>query len=144
LTLLDPRDLDDWYSISVRSGDALVLGTRTPADGPGEFVNLLDPHIELYDPTGALVASGTPLADGRNEQINYTALATGQYRVRVTPDGNSTGDYVLTVHGATGALPPFQVAATDPADGARLRGPVTQMTVDFNDTVLLTSLQASD
>jgi hypothetical protein len=87
---------DDWYSLDVTASDVLRVETSTPADGPGEFVNNLNPRIELYDPSGALVASGTPMADGRNEFIQYTPLTTGAYRVRVTGEGNTVGEYFLT------------------------------------------------
>ena len=134
----------DWYSISVQTGDSLVLTTSTPGDGPGEFVNLFDPKLELYDPSGVLVASGTALADGRNETINYTALGSGQYRVHITADAGTLGEYLLTTSGATGAPQPFQIAAVTPADGSVFLFAPTQVTVDFNDNVLLSSLQASD
>ncbi len=136
---------DDYYSISVNAGNSLVLTTTTPANGPGEFVNTLDPRIELIDPTGASVASDDDgAADGRNAQLSHTALLTGTYLVRVSATAPTQGEYVLSVTGATGALPAFTAVATDPADGDRLRGPTTQMTVDFSDTLLLTSLQAAD
>src|SRR5262249_1558640 len=67
-------------------------------DGPGEFVNTLDPHIELYDAAGNLIASGSTLADGRNETIRATGLTPGAtYYVRVTTENNTTGEYVLGV-----------------------------------------------
>src|SRR5262249_10162814 len=56
----------------------------------------------------------------------------------------TAGEYILTVKQATGALPPFAVSATDPPNGIRTRVAPTGITVDFNDTVLLTTLQASD
>ena len=66
------------------------------------------------------------------------------YRVRILAENSTDGEYVLSVDGATGALPEFLVSATNPLDGARVRGSIQQITVDFNDAVLLTSLQASD
>lgn len=92
----------DWYSFSVNVGDNLVLDTTTPSDGPGEFPNTLNPHIELYDPSANLVATGTALADGRNESLSYTALVSGTYLGRVTGESGTTGEYVLQVQGATG------------------------------------------
>src|SRR5262249_38129248 len=58
---------DDWYSIPLSgSQHGLKVETSTPADGPGEFLNTLDPHIDLFDSTGTtLIASGLPLGDGR-------------------------------------------------------------------------------
>src|SRR5262249_29935748 len=73
----------DWYGFAVNAGDSLSLQSKTPADGPGQFVNTLNPKLELYDPSGVLVASGVVLGDGRNESISYSALATGLYRLRV-------------------------------------------------------------
>src|SRR5262245_842730 len=98
------RANEDWYSITVISG-RLQFETSTPADGPGEFVNTLDPHIELYDSTGAtLLASGEPLEDGRNESINVSGLpAPATYLVRVTGEGDTKGEYFLGI----GAPPTF-------------------------------------
>src|SRR5262245_11173650 len=95
---------DDWYSITVIDGH-LQFETSTPADGPGEFVNRLDPHIELFDSTGAtLIATGEPLEDGRNESINVSGLpAPATYLVRVTGEGDTKGEYFLGI----GAPPTF-------------------------------------
>src|SRR5262249_57439484 len=68
----------------------------TPADGPGQFNNGLDPHLELYDPSGAPIASGVPLGAGRNEYIELLhAPVAGTYRVRVTAENNTQGEYFL-------------------------------------------------
>src|SRR6516164_550727 len=111
----------DWYSFSVNAGDNLVLDTTTPSDGPGEFLNTLNPHIELYDPSANLVASGTALADGRNESLSYTALVSGTYLGRVTGESNTIGEYVLQVQGAT---------ASSPASIQGVVGPVTAAAAD--------------
>jgi hypothetical protein len=92
----------DWYAFPVKAGDTITLNTTTPSDGPDEFPNTLNPHIELYDRNGTLVASGGPLADGRNESLTYTALTTGGYVGRVTGESSTTGEYVLQALGATG------------------------------------------
>ncbi|MGH9939787.1 MAG: hypothetical protein ACREAM_26405, partial [Blastocatellia bacterium] len=102
-TLISQPPVDDWYSITVIDGH-LQFETSTPADGPGEFVNTLDPHIELFDSTGAtLIATGAPHEDGRNETINVSGLAApATYLVRVTSEGDTRGEYFL---GA--GIPPF-------------------------------------
>src|SRR5215831_2235515 len=94
----------DWYSFLAGPGESLVLGTTTPADGPGEFPNTLDPHIELYDPNGNLVASGTPLADGRNETLTYVVPAGsgGAYVGKVTGESNTAGEYFLEIEDPSG------------------------------------------
>jgi immune inhibitor InhA-like protein len=95
---------DDWYSVTVIQG-RLQFETSTPGDGPGEFVNTLDPHIELYDSAGkTLIATGAPLEDGRNESIDVSGLpAPATYLVRVTAEGDTSGEYFL----GTGAPPTF-------------------------------------
>jgi len=136
----------DWHTFAVNTGDVLTLTTNTPADGPGEAVNPLNPKIELYNPSNVLVASGTVLGDGRNEQIVHTATATGLYRVRVLGEGGTNGDYFVSIIGNTGttAGAAFQVTATNPVNGANLLVAPATYTVDFNDAVLVASLQATD
>jgi len=94
---------EDWYSITVIQG-RLQFETSTPGDGPGEFVNTLDPHIELFDSTGTtLIATGAPLEDGRNESIDVSGLpAPATYLIRVTGQGGSAGEYFLGI-----GIPPF-------------------------------------
>jgi len=101
---------EDWYSVTVIQGQ-LQFETSTPADGPGEFVNTLDPHIELYDSSGAtLIATGAPLEDGRNESINVSGLpAPATYLIRVTGEGNTRGEYFLGIGAPafSGFFPPL-------------------------------------
>ncbi len=94
-TLLSPY-VDDWYSITVNNPSSHVsLATSTPGDGAGEFVNNLMPKIELYNPSGTLVASGVTAVDGRNQTLQYTAPAAGVYRVHVLANSGTTGEYFL-------------------------------------------------
>src|SRR5262249_51103832 len=87
----------DWYSIDVTNTDnVLRLETSTPGDGPNLLLNKLDPHIERSAPRGTLVAGGTAMDAGRNEFILYQPLVTGTYRVRVTAEGGTSGEYFLT------------------------------------------------
>ncbi|MFT3787559.1 MAG: pre-peptidase C-terminal domain-containing protein [Tepidisphaeraceae bacterium] len=86
----------DWYSLPISSaGSSIAFSTATLGDRPGEFNNTLDPHIELYDPSGNLVASGATLGDGRNESISYAAAAAGTYRIKVTSQAGTSGEYTL-------------------------------------------------
>ncbi|MHC4201939.1 MAG: pre-peptidase C-terminal domain-containing protein, partial [Planctomycetota bacterium] len=136
---------NDYYVIYVAASDDLTISTATPADGAGEFVNVLDPAIELYGTNDLLVVgndNGAP--DGRNALIFYPGAGAGTYKVRVYPSAGTTGEYVLTVEGATGAPPPFEVVSTDPADGIQTHASISQVTVDFSHEVLLSSLDASD
>src|SRR5262249_9457854 len=47
-----PRPAEDWYRVTLPVDSMLRLVTTVPGSGPGEFVNNLYPHLELYDPAG--------------------------------------------------------------------------------------------
>ena len=69
LEYVEPSGGSDYYSVSVNTGDVLLISTATPAGGPNQFANTLDPKIELYDPNGMLVASddnSAPMAGMRS------------------------------------------------------------------------------
>src|SRR5262249_22916902 len=138
----------DTYAVTLAAGAVLQASTATPAGGPGQFANLLDPRLRILNSSGAQVASDDNSLDGRNALVTFTATAAGTYYVEVSASTATptptTGEYVLTVSGNTVTPPPFQVTATNPANGAVLLTPPTTYTVDFNDVVLQTSLQASD
>jgi hypothetical protein len=137
----------DFYEITVDADQTLTITTATPAGDPQEpfeFDNFLDPVVELYDGSRTLLGSNdNGAADGKNAVLSYTPQEPGTYYVRVRGASDNCGEYILHVTGAASVLPPFQVAATDPTEGTRLRGPLTEYTVDFNDLVLLPSLSAS-
>ncbi|MHC5053532.1 MAG: FG-GAP-like repeat-containing protein [Planctomycetota bacterium] len=142
-----PLPADDWFSFAAADGDGLTLTTATPADGGGEFANAFDPALELYDPSGLLVASDDNNAgDGRNAEVSWAvpAAGAGVYTARVLSADGTAGEYVLTIAGATGGLAPFEVTSTEPADGAAVGGAFSQITVHFNDAVFIPSLDASD
>lgn len=139
-------DVDE-YLVQVNAGDSLVITTSTPGDGSGEPANLLDPKIELHDPSGALVASDLDSGpDGRNVLLNYTALATGAYKIKVMrEEGSGQGEYVLKVAGATGsanAAP--QVVATTPVENRRLSVSPTSLTLDLSEAIRADSVQTGD
>jgi hypothetical protein len=139
----------DTYSISANAGDVLHITTATPGSGPGQFHNSFDPKVNLYDPSGNLVASDDNSAsDGINAQLTYSVPAgrQGAYFVQVVASPLTAtptfGEFVLSVQGATGPAPLFQVTKTNPPGGSHLRS-LSSIAVDFNDTILLTSLSAS-
>jgi hypothetical protein len=136
----------DWYSFNVNAGDNLILASTTPggtsASGQ-QFINDFSLRLDLYDPTGTLVATGTKNADGRNEMLFYTALSSGAYRLEVTGEF-STGEYTAAIQGATGGQNAFMVTATNPSAGADLPTQPSSMSVTFSDSVLVSSLSDSD
>lgn len=141
--LVAPLDTD-WYSFAAQAGDELELSTLTPADGPGEFVNLLDVQIELYDPAGNLVAADDNSGPGTNAALNHVALQSGIYRVRVLAAPGTQGEYFLHVLGATADDPRPTVTDTDPDDGLILNAFPTTYTLDFSEGILDVSVDAGD
>jgi hypothetical protein len=134
-SLVVPGD-EDWYSVNAKVGDKLTISINLPVAGPGQFVDNLSPLVDLYDPQGNLVASGTA-------SFTYTTLKTGSYAVRVLSANGTQGEYVLHVSGATGPLPPMLVTKFNPPAGVLIQPP-TSITVDFNHSIYLPSLKASD
>ncbi len=92
---------DDWYSVNVQAGNSLYLQSSTPSDQGGEFPNTASLEIELFDTYGNLVATGTKLADGRNEALFFNAPVSGQYYIEVSEDPGGAGEYFLQVNTAS-------------------------------------------
>ena len=139
----------DWYQFNVNAGDNLVITTTTPGGSSAngqQFLNTLDPTINLYDASGNLVATATGnAADGRNDVIDFTALTSGSYRVQIEGTTNtSAGEYTIAIQGATGAATPFTVTSTNPAAGSDLGAQVSTMVVRLSDSVYLPSVTTSD
>jgi subtilisin family serine protease len=142
---LQRTSAEDHYAVEAAAGDTLSVFTLTPGEGTALPGNALDPRLEVFDSGGTLVATndnGAP--DGRNARLTYRVPAGGTYTLRVTPAGITSGEYLLGVTGATGALPDFHVASSTPAQGALLKTTPTQMTVQFKHPVRFTTLQPSD
>jgi subtilisin family serine protease len=134
---------ENWYAVAANAGDVVSLQTSTPSDGPFEFVNDLDPAIDVYDPLGNLVGSDDNSAsDGRNALLNFTAALGGIYRVRVHAIATQ-GEYYLRISGSTATGPAPSVVHTDPPDGATLNA-INTYTLDFSEGIAPTSVQASD
>ncbi|MDZ4783708.1 MAG: M36 family metallopeptidase [Planctomycetia bacterium] len=88
---------EDWFRVELLPGKVLDLATRTPGDGAGEFVNALDPLLELYNANGQLVASGDNNGhDGRNAMLRFGSVAGGVFYVRLAAVAGR-GEYVLDV-----------------------------------------------
>lgn len=80
---LDETD-EDWLQFTAGANHTIQIQTFTPGDAPGEFVNVLDPTIRLYDPAGELIAADDNSAgDGRNAVITWRTTQSGVYRVRL-------------------------------------------------------------
>ncbi len=141
--LASPVD-EDWYEFDVIEGDELSLETHTPASGFGEFVNQLDPFVELIDPDGLVVAADDDSGAGNNAALSYTALLTGTYRVRVAAKPGTNGEYFLSVDGSTAENPPPEVIDTDPDDGLIVSQFPETYTLDFSEALMHLSVDPGD
>jgi len=84
-------------------------------------------------------------ADGKNAALSYTAGASGTYFVRVLSAGNTKGEYVFSWRAPPAPCRPSTSRRLTLSTAFRTRfAPPTQMTVNFNDSILLTTLQAGD
>ena len=133
---------DDWYSITVPiTANALRLQTSTPGDGPGEPVNTLDPKVEVFNPTGAtLLASGVDGTDGRNESLVIRGLTPGgTYKVRVSAENGSLGEYFLTRNfDYSPVVTNLAAPPIDENDTATLTGAFTDLDATDTHTVIIT------
>ena len=100
----------DFYRITADGNKTIEIQTTTPSGGSDQFVNGLDPMLQLYDAAGNLLASNdNGASDGRNAKLSYKVpkKAGGSYYLEVTSAATvaraNQGEYVLSVHGATGA-----------------------------------------
>jgi hypothetical protein len=86
-----------YYYESLVDGATISLTTSTLSEGPGEFENTLDPHLQLEDSNGNVVATGMKLSDGVNEELTYTVPsgAGGIYYVVVTGENGTQGEFYL-------------------------------------------------
>lgn len=127
-----------FYRFETHLGAPLTVTASTPMAGPGESVNALDLAREPFDPTG------TPAEFSSTGSLAHTAATDGTYTIRVLAENDTEGEYVLGVTWYTGDPLPFEVVTNDPADIQRVAASPRTLTVDFNDIVLIASLDASD
>ncbi len=129
-------DDSDYYRFFAEAGAELTLTAIVPGDGPGEPPNGLNPSLTLSAVDGSEITSG--------RSLQHTVDETGIYQVRVSAVEATSGAYVVGVEGATAISRPFMVEATD-LDGAPiLAQPPAQITIDFSEILLLTSLAPED
>jgi sugar lactone lactonase YvrE len=132
----------NYYHITTNAGDKLYITATAPysdpTQGPFQPVNALSPVLQLYDASGNLLASSTP-----GGTINYRITTAGDYYVSISGSNGTAGDYTLSVYGASGALPAFTVTGTNPPANSYNK-PLKSITVDFNDTILLSSLPGAN
>jgi hypothetical protein len=94
----------DFYSVDLLANEPLAVRTYTPAAKGGEFVNVFDPMLRLYDAAGNLIAQDDDSAsDRRNARLRFKvdANGAGTYFIEVTSSPSngepSGGEYILTI-----------------------------------------------
>ena len=121
-----PPVVDDWYSVFAASGSTITIATTTPGDGPHGVGNALSLQVNLYDPSGNLVATGVKTSDGRNETLTFVAPADGLYTIRVENDTNKGGNYFLSL-AVSPAVPKPLAKLSLPGGGNGAAGPVSHV-----------------
>ena len=142
---LEPPTDSDWYQFAATAGNLLTIETSTPADGPLDFANEVDPQIELYGPDEILVAAddNSSPADTHNALLQVTAGQTGIYRVRVS-SVNEQGAYFVSIDGADSTSAAPEVIAASPSDAAKVTVFPTTFAVTFSEGLRFDSVTAAD
>ncbi len=109
----------------------LKFTTSTPLSGAALFGNALTPTLQLYSPAGDLLTSGSLLPDGRNQTLQYDAIATGIYRIHVAAASGTQGEYYLT----SAMTPAASVQSVTIDNGAIQRSLVRSITITFGGTI---------
>jgi hypothetical protein len=96
----------DLFQIEADARAMLQFETMTPGGGSGQFANVFDPYLALYDAEGNLVASNdNGASDGRNAELSYHVPKGkgGTYYIKVMSSMSSgwptSGEYVLSIKG---------------------------------------------
>jgi hypothetical protein len=83
------RGQRDSWSFTGRAGEHVLITLRAAGS---------DVSLELYDPTGQLIAQNDDAAGSLNARVEMTLAADGQYRIIVRMyDDNQTGTYQLAL-----------------------------------------------
>ncbi len=118
----DTADLHDHYTLSLTAGmDYIFQLYDVPSS---ENYNLY-----LLDGTGTVIESSESGGDGLNEEISYTAVSTGTYYLRISP--NSSSDYSDTEKYKMQYLRCFTICWTNPGgafDFASFEEAITDLT----------------
>lgn len=134
---------NDWFALTMPAGmKTLTLESSTPGDGPGEFINGLNPLIRVYDASGTtLLGIGKPMPDGRNETLTVNDLVPGaSYRIRISGEADGlSGEYTLGIQTSSGATPIVGGFTVNNGDAQRSR--ITTLTVNFTNPVDLAQFQ---
>ncbi|NLF31163.1 MAG: cadherin-like domain-containing protein [Planctomycetes bacterium] len=142
--IVDPLTVRlDAYAVDAEAGAALTLSARRYGlDATGQDSTFV-PAIELYDPTGALVATDANDDGSPDAAVAVTATATGTYTVRVISAAGA-GGYVLEVDGGTPADVAMTATSSTLLDGARRTEAPASITLDFSGPLALNTLEAGD
>lgn len=94
---LQPIDPSDSYRIDLKADQLATLSIVRPIVGAPRFgEDGLEVRLEVYDPTGTVIATAHgSLGDGK-AVVSFVAPADGAYTIRVVPEQGS-GEYVLAV-----------------------------------------------
>jgi hypothetical protein len=119
---------ENWYSINLTAGGSLIVVTSAPGSVDAQFVNDLNPQIQLYDPSAALVATSQGTG---NKTLGAEAAVTGHYRIRVFGSNSTSGEYFLSTK-VSATSPDVVIVPVSPNPRET---PVSQLQIVFNEPV---------
>ncbi len=107
---LNPVGDNDWVAITLTAGTSTLISLSNTAGSPD-----LDTYLELYNSSGALVATNDDAGASYNSQLEFAAIATDTYYINARSyDNASSGAYQITTSDNGGTLPVYtydQIAA---------------------------------
>ena len=130
----------DFYAFHAEVGDSLAVSLQRPMDGTDEPPNDLLPRLEIYDSNGVYLAGETNVLPA----VNLSPTSAGTHYARVTGAAGTSGEFFLTVTGNTSTSRLFEVASSTPVDGAFLTSSLVEITIDFDEPLLASTLSADD
>lgn len=87
----------EYYAVSAATTDVVIAQAVAPAAGPFEFVNLLDPAIELLGPGAIVIAAANDLSpSNRNAGLLHSVESNGTYTLCIYATNASPGEYALS------------------------------------------------
>ncbi len=96
---LTPGDVD-WYTLELEAGIPVTLTTQSWCGAAVDPELLLEQVGDAETPATAVAYDADSAGDGQASIAEYVATTTGTYRVKVTDQAATGGEYVLTIEDA--------------------------------------------
>ncbi len=120
---LMPADEMESFRVLVPAGAVFKLKVKSKPLAKGKPKPAL--ALRLFDPDGGEVAQDDVVIKKSSARLKgYVAAKTGEYRIQVTGDGATPGNYMLVVKWKSRTVFRFQLDDAGPGDPSRVRVPI--------------------